>query len=604
MASTLLTGSDFVTNSNLVQVGQDGSISVDNIRSDDYDVAIVSRDAFDFTSGNKSLRLVFRVSPHTTASRSGLFGAGASGRFASLVDNGTTVEWKGDTFDSSCPGTPDCLTMSRYQCDKFYAVDASSTHTVVKTGQCVGVSGDNTYGQLDITSPETVEGVACGNGFTVIMRNTGLVELIGDDQDGAITIPESCVTFDENDRPIQVVAGENFIAVLKRDGTIVTSGSIDSPENDELFVSISAGSLHFLATSLNGEVFGFGDDTNHQITAVSHKALKVSAAANRSSMLGEDGKIYHWGEGLTGVEEMSSIPTGSQVIDVIAGESFTIAVLKDRTIIVSGSTPAYLDDIVGERIGGKESSAESSDSYDMFPMLRDITGFNMLAGIQEDNLDASYHKYVAADNSVKPIITGRDGYDSVFTGVRGAIKGAVLAKVDNGGDMCFDLNGSDYNPYTATGHLPISTGFISGDENEKYEMILSFSAFGKMIKFRKLSGEYAQEMPFKHLSIEETGYSAGRIALYLRNAKDFILEFAEVTDELDVSLLPPEIIYRDIDTAVLHTKAAEMVIDISDAVEAISDLTKQTSATIRQLNDDYKTNLSDIFSRLETLEGN
>ncbi len=347
MASTLLTGSDFVTNSNLVQVGQDGSISVDNIRSDDYDVAIVSRDAFDFTSGNKSLRLVFRVSPHTTASRAGLFGAGASGRFAALVDNGTTVEWKGDTFSSSCPGTPDCLTMSKYQCDKFYGTDASSTHTVVKTGQCIGTSGDNTSGQFDIASPETVEGIACGNGFTLVMRNTGVVELIGDDQGGSIVVPASCVTFDENDRPISIAAGEDFIAILKRDGSIETSGSILSPSDEELFVSISAGSLHLLATSLNGTVFGFGDNTHLQIAIPSQKALKISTASNRSTMLAENGKVYQWGEGITGIEEMGAIPSGTQVIDVVAGESFTIAVLKDRTFIMSGSTPAYLTDITG-----------------------------------------------------------------------------------------------------------------------------------------------------------------------------------------------------------------------------------------------------------------
>ncbi len=607
MASTILTGSDFVTNSNSVQVGQDGDVVVDNIRSNDYDVAIVSRDAFDFTTGNKSVRFVFSAAPYTTAARAGIFGAGALGRFAAIVDNGTDVEWKGDTFSSSCPGVPDYTTISAYQSKKFYGVDASSSHTVVKTGQCIGTSGDNTHGQLDVVSPETIEDVACGNGFTVIMRNTGVVELIGDDQGGTITVPASCVTFNENNRPIQVVAGEDFLAVLKRDGSIEASGSITTTNFSALedtITSISAGSLHVTALALNGTLYGYGDDTNGQIQVPSIKSLKVTSSVNRNAILAEDGNVYEWGEGISGIQPVSSIPSEAQVIDVIAGESFTIAVLKDRTFVVAGTVPIYLDTISPEKSGGQVSVAEIDDAYDVFPMLRDITGLNIMAGVQEDNLDSSYHKYVAPDSSIKPIIVGRDGSDSIFTGIRGAFKGAIVAKVSNGGDMCFDLRGSDYDPFTSSGHLPISTNFITSDENEKYEVIITFSPFGKIIKFRKLSGEYAQEMPFKHLSIEETGYSAGRVALYLRNAKDFVLDFAEVTDELDAALLPPEILYRDIDTAVLHTKAAEMVVDISDAVETIGDAVKLSSESIRALSANYKSNLSAIFSRLETLEGN
>jgi hypothetical protein len=225
-----------------------------------------------------------------------------------------------------------------------------------------------------------------------------------------------------------------------------------------------------------------------------------------------------------------------------------------------------------------------------------------MAGVQNDQLDGTYQLYNSISGETKPIITGRTGYDSVFTGIRGAFKGAILAKTDNGGDMCFDLKGSEYDPYGATGHLPVSTNFITDNNSEKYEVIITFSPFGKIIKFRKSDGEYWQEMPFKHISLEETGFSAGRAALYIRNVKDFKLEFAEVTDELDSSLLPPDIVYRDIDTAVLHTKAAEMVVDLADAVETVGDSAKLTSQFVRTLNADYKTKMQDIMSRLTALE--
>lgn len=604
MSSILLQGNDFISNSNFVQTDQKGNVVIDSVRSNDYNVAIVSRDAFDFTTGNKSVRFVFSAAPYTTAARKGLYGAGSKGRFAAIVDDGKTVEWKGDTFSSSCQGTPDCTVMSEYDCSRYYSVDASSTHTIVKTGNCIGTSGDNTNKQLDISSPETVESIACGNGFSMILRNTGVVELIGDDKGGDLVVPDSCKDFSENVRPIQVVAGEDFFTVLKRDGSLESVGSIktDDIKVEEPIVGISSGDKHILVVSLNGTVYAFGDNSSKQAENPQKKALKISAASNRSTMLGEDGFVYEWGESISNIQKVTSIPANVQVIDVIAGESFTIAVIKDRTLVISGSLPSYLDDISGEKIGNAKSVEAMDDAYDYFPMLKDITGINIMAGVQEDNLDSSYHLFKAKDGSNKPIVVGRDGYKSIFTGMKGAFKGTILAKIDNGDDMCFDLKGSEYNPFTATGHLPVSSDFITSNAGEKYEVIITFSPFGKVIRFRKTSGEYIQDVPFKYLSVEETGYSSGRVALYLRNAKDFILDYAEVTDEMNAELLPPEIVYRDIDTAVLHTKAAEMVVDISDAVESSSTLAKLSSVSIKKLNEDYKTNLKDIFSRLEKLE--
>jgi alpha-tubulin suppressor-like RCC1 family protein len=606
MGSILLTGGDFVSNTNDFQVADDGAIVVDSVRSNDYSAAIVSRDAFDFTTGNKSVRFVFTASPYVTAARRGIFGAGASGKFAAVVDNGDSVEWKGDTFSSSCPGTPNCEGLSARECASYYSVGISSTHTVVKSGACIGTAGDNSKGQLDIDSPDTVAQVSAGNGFTVIMRNDGVVTLLGNNSDDSLSVPASMTSFTENDMPISISAGEEFFATLFRNGTVEVVGSSRDSMVDldgKVAVSISAGNQSVAIMTMDGTVFEYtvsGDQS--ELNEIMTGCLKISSAADRIAMLCEDGKVRVVGSDISGVREVGSIPSGSQVIDVIAGESFTLCVLKDRTVVVDEAAPDYLSDISAEKIGGPASVSEIDDAYDMFPMLRDITGINVMAGVQNDQLDSSYLLYTSISGETKPIISGRTGYNSIFTGIRGAFKGAILAKTDNGGDMCFDIVGSEYNPYTATGHLPISTNFITDNEDEKYEIIVTFSPFGKIIKFRKSSGEYWQEMPFKHISLEETGFSAGRVALYIRNVKDFRMEFAEVTDELDASLLPPEIVYRDIDTAVLHTKAAEMVIDLADAVETIGDSAKLTSQFVRALNADYKEKIQDILDRLTALE--
>ncbi len=599
MASTILTGSDFVSNDDRVQVDGEGRIFVDNISSPDYLVAAVSRDAFDFTTGNKSARFVFTASPYTPASRRGAYAAGEGSRFIYLVNDGDTVFWDGLTLTSGCPGTPDCMSLSAMECEYYYGATVSSSHSIVKTGSCIGTDGANTYGELSVVSPETAKQYAAGLNFTAILRENGDVEIIGDDQAGAIVVPISISTFDEETKPISIVAGEDFVAVLRRNGKISAFGSISGDDlSASLSVAITAGTDFLIATALDGTMSSYGQTFD----VPTGKILKVSASSSRAAALLEDGSVVEWGQGLTGFVVVTSNPADSIVIDVMSGDSFSISILNDGTAVVSGTAPSYLDSLLAGTSGGLNVNREMSDDYDYFPMLRDKNGINIAFAIQDDALDGTYHKYVALDASIKPIITGRDGYNSVFSSMRGAMKGAIVAKVFDGSDMSFDMKGVDFDPFTASGHQPISNNFITSAEEEKYEVIISFSAFGKSLKYRKVSGEYAQDMPFKHLSIEESGYAQGRAAIYIRNANNFVLEYCEITDEMDTGILPAEILYRDIDTAVLHTKAAQLVVDLADAVESISILTEKNSDAIMELNSDYKTQLSDITDRLTTLE--
>ncbi len=599
MASTILTGSDFVANDDRVQVDGEGRIFVDNISSSDYLVAAVSRDAFDFTTGNKSAKFVFTASPYTPASRRGVYASGEGSRFVYLVNDDSTVSWEGLTLTNTCPGTPDCMALSAMECEYYYGAAVSSSHSIIKTGSCIGTDGANSYGELDVVSPETVKQYAAGLSFTAILRESGLVEVIGDDQAGTIVVPVSISTFDEETKPISIVAGEDFVAVLRRNGVISAFGSISGDDlSGNLSTAITAGTDFIIATALDGTMSSFGETFD----VPAGKILKVSASSSRAVALLEDGSVVEWGQGLTGFVVVTSNPADSIIIDVMSGDSFSISILNDGTAVISGTAPSYLDPLLAGTSGGLSVNREMSDDYDYFPMLRDKNGINIAFGIQNDAIDGTYHKYVALDSSIKPIITGRDGYDSVFSSMRGAIKGAIVAKVFNGSDMSFDMRGVDFDPFTASGHQPISDTFITSTEEEKYEVIVSFSAFGKSIKYRKVSGEFAQDMPFKHLSIEETGYAQGRLALYIRNANNFILEYCEVTDEMDTGILPAEILYRDIDTAVLHTKAAQLVVDLADSIEAVQTLASKNSDAILTLNSDYKTQLGNITSRLETLE--
>ena len=152
--------------------------------------------------------------------------------------------------------------------------------------------------------------------------------------------------------------------------------------------------------------------------------------------------------------------------------------------------------------------------------------------------------------------------------------------------------------------MPIGAKFLTDEEGIKLEITIGFSPFGKAVKLRKKGDGYYSDMPFKHLSIQETGYNNSRVAIYIKSASNLKLDFAEVTDEGDFALLPAEVVYRDIDTAILQSKAAEMVTDIADAVEGSIALATETANKLLELNENYKTNLSNVLARIDALEEN
>jgi len=598
MASTVLTGTDFVSNSNGIIVANDGALILDSVYSNDFNIGIVSRDAFDFSSGNIAARFVFSVSPEVGKIRAGKYGKGGSGKFVAVIDDGDGASWKNSDGTSSCQGSPNCETMSPYECVSFYDADVSSSMSVVKTGATVCASGGDDTGASDISQQTNVVSVACGNGFSVAVLSDGNVVLFGDDNGGALAVPESLQTFTDDDKPIYVKATESAYAVLRRNGTVDFVGfQGDAPQLNNV-VSIDSGSNFIVATTLSGRLVKVAVDTSDVTEILDADVEKASCANGTIAWITSDAEV-----GVsTGANTEFPVALQRTAIDVIAGDGFAVVVHPDRTFTIVGQAPSYMDQFLGSHIGPESSVLEHSPVYKYYPMLKFVNGTAIAFGVQNDTLDASYELYQTGSGESRPVIVGKTGSLSVFEAIASAIKGAIVARADNGSDYAFDLQAIDIASGAASGHIPVGGDFLSFGETDKLEILVGFSSFGKAIRLRiNREGSYT-ELPMKHLSVQEDGFTSGRVAIYVKSASNFRLEYAEVTDEGDFALLPADVVYRDIDTAILQSKAAEMVTEIGEAVESVSDLSKLIADKVIELNEDYKTKMTDVLNRLSALE--
>jgi len=601
MASYVLTGNDFVSNSNSVIANQDGTLNVNSLSMEDFSVGIVSRDSFDLSTGNKSVKFVFRAEPKTLFVRKQKFGSFSESRGA-VLKYGDSTAWSGVNFDSAAQGEPDCLSLSKNECETFYDVDSSETHTIVKTGSTIEVFGDNNSGELDLTSIETIKSIACGNGFTVVMRKDGVVELLGDDKDGNLAVPDSCVNFSDVNTPIKISACNDAYCVLKKDGTVEFVGYSNIPSNIEnvQFVGMSSGSLHTALLSLDGNIMFATVGEDNAMSNIETDAVKVSCSGSATNFITSESKIMR-------VDSESSDPyeiipsLGVNTIDTIAGPDFSIVVFDDMTIEVIGSSDGYSIPVIdGDKIGWKGSLNVQSDEYDMYPFIKNATNMSIFFGVQNSVPNQNVLLSTDSNGTQVDVIKGTADGKGVFDALGIVAKGAIV-NTNSNSDVYYETRGDGS---IVEGHKNIAKNFITKDENEVYEAVISFSSFGKHVRFRKNIGDSFIEYPVQHLSVMEEGFVSCKPAIYIKNVKNLSIEYVEVTDSVDTGIVPADVIYRDTDTSMLQTKAAQMVEDLVASTEALKDLAIKTSQSVRKLNLDYNEQLDGIFERLNDLESN
>ena len=206
--------------------------------------------------------------------------------------------------------------------------------------------GDNSSGQLDVWSNLSgVVGIAAGFHHSLALRSDGSVSGWGDDYWGEASGSHWV-------GQIGIAAGNSFSLSFGGSGDVVGWGQgyngdvVPGGVGDA--VAIAAGSSHALALRANGSVLSFGDYTN--VPVVLSNAVAIAAGGSHDLALRADGSIVGWSWGYTDYGEATP-PSGlSNVVDIAAGDGFSLgATGADGTVVSWGYTtnvPAGLSNVV------------------------------------------------------------------------------------------------------------------------------------------------------------------------------------------------------------------------------------------------------------------
>ncbi len=190
---------------------------------------------------------------------------------------------------------------------------------------------------------------------------------------------------------VDISAGVNFVLAITTDGKVCSWGdnywgelgngtnkfkNIPGYVNDngiwknKKIVEVAAGFSHSLALSSDGKVYAWGSErwgelgNGHNIDTVltpaivdtngvlkGKKIIKIAAGSSHSLALTDDGKVYAWGwnsygqlgnnshaDNYTPVEVVSSGEMyGKRIIDIAAGDDFSLALASDGSIFAWGN---------------------------------------------------------------------------------------------------------------------------------------------------------------------------------------------------------------------------------------------------------------------------
>jgi hypothetical protein len=131
-----------------------------------------------------------------------------------------------------------------YHLINIIKISAGYTHCLaLNNGGIVMGWGDNTYGQLNISNNNLNNNyidIAAGNGFSLLLKSDNTVDLIGDNKNGLLNIPNGLSNI------ISIAAGLSHILVLNNNNRFITWGDNNKKQlniNKNLYniKSISAG---------------------------------------------------------------------------------------------------------------------------------------------------------------------------------------------------------------------------------------------------------------------------------------------------------------------------------------------------------------------------
>lgn len=577
MGSLKLSGNDFITKGPFSTL-DDGTVVINKASNPDYVIGMVSKDVFTFNT-NKSVVFTFKADPFTEKRRLPL---------AWFSENNFTYlnskkEW---IINGNVIQTAQSEKIKIKGSDKYIGMlDGNILYiynlkTEANNSSSASASGSGDANPLIINNVIDFDVTDDAYGYISIDDNKSQVHIIADNTDNPITKTEGNVNGykDNSKKPIKISIGANISLVLLSDATVVTTG-INNPFTEN-YIQIEA----------DKQIIG-AVDINNKLTIIN---LSTGDINNINQVgffsIGADGTVA-----TVKTDGSSDLSNLGYPVEVYTSNNKKIVVFRNGKYI---STNDNIKDLLPFKI-----IKTNNPDFELYPILQNENAFNVLFGVETNNVDTNIFKeYVNKLGETTPIIVGDKDNGSVFKSLARNVKGFFYSKYKNGSDVFFSSKGQNLGDFAVEGANVLPSQLIDF-QNNLYKVVISFTPFGKSLRvFKEINGQF-NEIKAKFLSLEEDPFPSGRICLYIKSASSFHLMEVEITDELDVTLLPEEIIYRDIDTDILQTKVAESLnkhIAMGDSLMfAIEEQTK----VLQKITEQAQAKFGDLDARLKKLGG-
>ena len=589
MATVRLSANNFFIKGN-AKILDDGTVEYSEYSSDDYTAAVVSKDVFSFNQ-NKSVCFSFRADPFTEIVREPTVWFDdksycfvtenkkwdINGKVIRTIENDNFSVKGSDKY----MGLLDGNTLYVYDLSLIPVKTATTDTTDTTDTTTKDDKATKEPKQNPIEIKQVVDFDVTDDAYAYVAfdeNGANKVFVVSDDPNNAANAVTGANSYkDESKEPTKVAIGKNIAITTLRNGNAYSSekGIINTEDSfNEIVISgdkVACINIHNLLIV---------KDTNNKTIKEENN---ISAVA-----LGADGTISTIG--------IDGTTTGKKKYPIEIYQSNDKYVVFYRDGSIDNNTelkPLY----------PFEEDASKLASMKLHPILQDNSAFNVLFGVETNNIDNNEVKtYINKSGETTPIITGGANGEDNFTTLAKNVKGFYYTKHNKGSDVFFNSKGQNLGEYVVEGANVLPSQLVDFGNNI-YKVIVSFTPFGKAIRvFKEINGTFI-EIKAKYVSLEEDPFPTGRVALYIRSVSSFRLLEVEVTDELDTTLLPEEILFRNLDMNFLQTKVAESLNKHVLSYEAVARNVEKQADVLAKVTTEAQAKLKDLEERVKKLGG-
>lgn len=225
------------------------------------------------------------------------------------------------------------IQLSNYRDQNFNynAVYAGYYHTVaVSEDGTVVATGDNEYGQCEISKWRNIVSVSAGVNHTAGLKANGTVIVIGD----TYFSNKNICDFSQWKDIVQITSGQSHIVGLKKDGTVLLEGIKNDVSSWRDIVQISAGQIHTVGLKSDGTVVAAGSNYEGECNVSEWTDIvEVSAGTDYTVGLKKDGTVLLAGSNRYGAGDVKE---WSDISSICAGLNHTVALKTDGTVVATG----------------------------------------------------------------------------------------------------------------------------------------------------------------------------------------------------------------------------------------------------------------------------